>query len=206
MNNVMLLDQRFPKRPMLMWPHHHSSPPCGVNITMNEKISIVLTWSKSPPTITAFQYLTSASGPVTSTCQPVSIPSFNKHPSYSRSKYMRSPYTIRDENQQQKLPSLSSVLLSNDFTPKKADNNLNSCFNIFQLSQTGALYSQAFHAKDKTDITIRPSIPSNRFNLQIIEMSDSIASLHSLADMDVGTMPELRVKQSQNWHFEKIWD
>ncbi|CAB5194356.1 unnamed protein product [Rhizophagus irregularis] len=205
-NNVMLLDQRFPKRPMLMWPHHHSSPPCGVNITMNEKISIVLTWSKSPPTITAFQYLTSASGPVTSTCQPVSIPSFNKHPSYSRSKYMRSPYTIRDENQQQKLPSLSSVLLSNDFTPKKADNNLNSCFNIFQLSQTGALYSQAFHAKDKTDITIRPSIPSNRFNLQIIEMSDSIASLHSLADMDVGTMPELRVKQSQNWHFEKIWD
>ncbi|CAB4431658.1 unnamed protein product [Rhizophagus irregularis] len=70
-NNVMLLDQRFPKRPMLMWPHHHSSPPCGVNITKNEKISIVLT---------------------------------------------------------------------------------------------------------------------------------------CLADMDVGTMPELRVKQSQNWHFEKIWD
>jgi hypothetical protein len=95
---------------------------------------------------------------------------------------------------------------NNDFTLKNADNRLDSCFSILQLSQTGALYSQAFYAKNKTDIAIRPSIPSNRFNLQIIEMSDSIASLHSLADMDVGTMPVLRVKQSQNWHFEKLWD
>ncbi|PKK73789.1 hypothetical protein RhiirC2_740124, partial [Rhizophagus irregularis] len=94
---------------------------------------------------------------------------------------------------------------SRDVTLIYDTNNEDKIFS-FQRSPTGALYSQAFHAKDKTDITIRPSIPSNRFNLQIIEMSDSIASLHSLADMDVGTMPELRVKQSQNWHFEKIWD
>jgi len=102
------------------------------------------------------------------------------------------------------------LLFKNNYiTSKNTDNNssrLGSCFSIFQLSQTGALYSQAFHAKDKTDISIRPSVPSNRFNLQIIEMSDSIASLHNLADMDVGTTPELRVKQSQDWHFEKLWD
>ncbi|RIA98530.1 hypothetical protein C1645_96511 [Glomus cerebriforme] len=138
------------------------------------------------------------------------------HPTYSRSKYLRSPYTIRDEDritqgsQQQKLPPLSSVLLlkNNYITQRNADNNshLGSCFSVFQLSQTGALYSQAFHIKDKTDSFIRPSVPSNKFNLQISEMSDSIASMHILADIDVGTMPSLRVKQSQNWHFEKLWD
>jgi hypothetical protein len=109
---------------------------------------------------------------------------------------------------QQKLPPLSSVLLlknNNNVTQKNAD-NLNSNFSIFQLSQTGALYSQAFHAMDKADLFIQPSAPSNKFNLQISEMSNSIASLHNLADMDVGTIPELRVKQNQILHFEELWN
>ena len=141
------------------------------------------------------------------------------HPAYSRSKYLRSSYPIIGDQisegsfQQQKLPPLLSVLLlKNDIIIQKiADNlrnssHLDSCFSIIQLSQTGALYLQTFRTRDKKDPLIQSSVPSNRFNLQISEMVDSIASLHNLADMDVGTIPELRVKQNQNWHFERLWN
>ncbi|CAI2183641.1 7747_t:CDS:2 [Funneliformis geosporum] len=208
-NDVILLDQRFPKRPMLTWAHHHSSPPSGVNIITKKQTSIVLIWSKNPPTITSFQYLTSTSGPVISTNHPVSIPPFTTHPTFSRSKYLRTPYTIRDDQimegyfQQHKLPPLSSVLLLENNVSSRNSTHLGSCFNIFQLSQTGALYSQVFQARVETDPFIQQNVPSN---LQISDMSKSIASLHHLADMDVGTTPELRVKQNQSWSFEKLWD
>ncbi|CAG8509980.1 15883_t:CDS:10 [Funneliformis mosseae] len=208
-NDVILLDQRFSKRPMLTWAHHHSSPPSGVNIITKKQTSMVLIWSKNPPTITSFQYLTSASGPVISTNQPVSIPPFTTHPTFSRSKYLRTPHAIRDDKitegsiQQHKLPPLSSVLLLENNVSSRNSTHLGSCFSIFQLSQTGALYSQVFQARAETDSFIQQSVPSK---LQISDMPNSIASLHYLADMDVGTTPELRVKQNQSWSFEKLWN
>jgi len=125
---------------------------------------------------------------------------------------LRPPYTIRDNQitegsfQQQKLPPLLSVqLLKNNIFLSNSTHS-DSCFSIFQLSQTGALFSQVFHARVETDLFIQQSVPLNKFDLQISDMSNSIASLHHLADMDVGTTPELRVKQNQNWPFEKLWN
>ncbi|KAG9291567.1 hypothetical protein G9A89_021986 [Geosiphon pyriformis] len=87
---VILLDHRFPNRPLLSWNHYHNrDPPCGIQMMTKNKDTMVVVWSKHEPKLSAYHFSTSAIGSVTSKSQPVSLPSFYSHPAYHRSRYPR---------------------------------------------------------------------------------------------------------------------
>ncbi|CAG8492913.1 28476_t:CDS:2 [Dentiscutata erythropus] len=211
-NKVILLDQRFPKRPLLSWIHYNTDLPVGLNTLVDKQTSTILTWSKNPPKITAFQIPTSKSGLVSATGYPILIPSFHTHPTYCRSKYLRVPnpsrlYKIAEEFiQPQTLPPLASVLLLRNNIRATNPKNFGSCFSVIQLSQTGALYSQIFYSRLHTSVFPQADMNLNKKDMQIVEMPPSTASLQLIADQDVGTNPELQLKCYQKWPFEKIWN
>ncbi|CAG8566796.1 34933_t:CDS:10, partial [Gigaspora margarita] len=211
-SKVILLDQRFPKRPLLSWIHYNTDLPIGLNTLIDKQTSTVLTWSKNPPKITAFQIPISKSGLVTATGYPILIPSFHTHPTYCRSKYLRVPnpsrlYKIAEEFiQPQTLPPLASVLLLRNRIKTTNPENFGSCFSVIQLSQTGALYSQSFYSRLHASIFPQASMNLKKEDMQIAEMPPSVASLQLIADQDVGTNPELQLKSHQKWPFEKIWN
>ncbi|CAG8700878.1 16580_t:CDS:10 [Cetraspora pellucida] len=211
-NKVVLLDQRFPKRPLLSWVHYNTDLPIGLNTLIDKQTSTILTWSKNPPKIMAFQIPTSKSGLVTATGYPILVPSFHTHPTYCRSKYLRIPnpsrlYKIAEEFiQPQTLPPLASVLLLRNNIKAAKPRSFGSCFSVIQLSQTGALYTQIFYSRLHTSVFPQARIHSTKEDMQIVEMPPSVASLQFIADQDVGTNPELQLKCHQKWPFEKIWN
>ncbi|RIB06745.1 hypothetical protein C2G38_488834 [Gigaspora rosea] len=174
--------------------------------------STILTWSKNPPKITAFQIPISKSGLVTATGYPILIPSFHTHPTYCHSKYLRVPnpsrlYKIAEEFiQPQTLPPLASVLLLRNRIKATNPESFGSCFSVIQLSQTGALYSQSFYSRLHASVFPQASMNLKKEDMQIAEMPPSVANLQLIADQDVGTNPELQLKCHQKWPFEKIWN
>ncbi|CAG8565667.1 7283_t:CDS:10 [Acaulospora morrowiae] len=211
-NDIILLDQRFPNRELLKWVHHRGEP-SGLSMINDGGNSIVLTWTKNIPKLNVFQF--STSDLVSATDFPISIPSFHEHPTFNRSRYIRSTlvcqprlYQSTEETQPPKLPPLGSViLLKNDVKYREGNTSANPimCFSAIQLSHTGALYSQEFYLNHKAD-TFSEQDTSKLDDTQIIEMPDTVSTLQTLADRDVGTNPEMQFKTYRIWPLDKIWN
>ncbi|CAG8526265.1 5515_t:CDS:10 [Diversispora eburnea] len=218
-NNIILLDQRFPNRKLLKWAHHIDKP-SGLSTIMDKDKSIILTWTKNPPKLIVFRSCFSSSGLISSIDSPALIPSFHDHPTYNRSKILRTTLTnvpvesqdTEELSQPLKLPPLTSALLLRNDIHFEKDFSVDypvifgTCFSTMQLSYTGALYSQDFYVNyEDTNSFLEPDIPSMESDMQIIEMPSSVSALQTFADRDVGTNPEIQLKRHQTWSFDRIW-
>ncbi|CAJ0898734.1 20280_t:CDS:10 [Entrophospora sp. SA101] len=182
-NDINILDQRFPKRPLIRCAHHFNSHLSGFNIIVKKNGNDFL-----------------------------------------QSKYLRTPdltqlsHSYYEPLKTPKLPYLSSaLLLQNDvqYLPSgmiddkilidsSIDNS--NCFSVIQLSQTGALYKQTFYHADQTNAPMPKYKHLELFDMQFVDMPKSVATFQHMADKDLGTVPELRLKHYQSKSFEKLWN
>ncbi|CAH1761556.1 6326_t:CDS:10 [Entrophospora sp. SA101] len=180
-NDINILDQRFPKRPLIRCAHHFNSHLSGFNIIVKKNDFLQSKYLRTPD-------LTQLS-----------------HSYYEPLKTPKLPYLSSALLLQNDVQYLPSGMIDDKILIDSSIDNSN-CFSVIQLSQTGALYKQTFYHADQTNAPMPKYKHLELFDMQFVDMPKSVATFQHMADKDLGTVPELRLKHYQSKSFEKLWN
>ncbi|CAG8539974.1 5880_t:CDS:2 [Paraglomus occultum] len=163
---VIVLDQRFPKRPLLDWlSYFPQNPPGGIEVISNNDVTVAVCWSAVNAKINAFTFSRTPSGSISSPITPTAITSFHQDPFFvqSHNSMADSDFLVERQSLLEELvspsllPPLSSVFLlkgqlkmckekhrTGRDQEKVGLKNEEVC-SVLQLASTGGIYAQVVH-------------------------------------------------------------